>query len=227
MQETLEKIEVAAFPILVIPFFGTPVPVKIRELNQAQISACGDFSLIETLEDKIFQKTKSKKCNVKDIISYAERNHNIVKAALIKPTYTQIFKMIEDELKDTETDDSCQGPIDLNRLKEEIKSIRQELWNMKPGPQRKILEEELNAKRIWCEFLLPNDFMSYIVSYALGVDKSDIKDVSEKILFEAAILAKHGHDNPADHIDGRFTPFMRDDINKRAWYIFHNKRKEK
>jgi len=76
------------------------------------------------------------------------------------------------------------------------------------------------------EFLLPADFVSYIVSYALKVDESDIKLISEDMLFEAADMAKRGHDNPADHMQGNFTDFNREDINKRAWVVYFQRMKE-
>jgi hypothetical protein len=199
----------AAYPILVAPFHGTPVPVQIKELTQFQTMACGNFSLIETLEDKLRQKEK---ITPKDIIEYSSRNHAIVKEALINPTYEQILKIIGSNIK-------------VEEAKKKLKELKKQLEQVKPGPQRSILEEELDTCRIWCDFLLPTDFISFIVSYSLRIDKSDIKKVSENILLDAAILAERGHDNPADHIDGKFTPFMRDDINRRAWYLLAMKRK--
>jgi len=59
------------------------------------------------------------------------------------------------------------------------------------------------------------------MSFALQQDNSDIKDVSEDMLFSAAIKATKGHDNPADHLPGNFTDFNREDINDRAWSIYH------
>ena len=207
-----EAIEFAAYPLLMAPFNGTPIPVKLRELNQAQILACGNFSLIETLEDKL--RITSKKCKIKDIIAYSSRNDNIVKAALINPTYEQIYKIIGVNPK-------------LEEKKELLKELKKQLHNAKPGPQRSALEEEIDTVRIWCDYLLPNDFISYIVSYTLGIDKSDIKTISQGMLLDAAVLAERGHDNPADHMDGKFTPYMKDDINRRAWFLLAEKRKEK
>jgi hypothetical protein len=81
---------------------------------------------------------------------------------------------------------------------------------------------------IWTDYLLPEDFTAFIASYALGIDKGDIKKVSEKMLLEAAALAEKGHDNPADHLDGIWPEvqkgFYLDDINKRAWQILQEYR---
>jgi len=46
-------------------------------------------------------------------------------------------------------------------------------------------------------------------------------------LIEAAILAERGHDNPANHLNGNFTDFMKDDINKRAWLLLEDERENK
>lgn len=203
---SLVKIGDANYPLLIVPFNDTPVPVVLRELNQANIMTCGNFSLIETLEDKI--GIKSKNVKIRDIIAYAERNHAIVKESLVSPTYKQIFDMIGVDPK-------------IEEKKKKIEELKKELTKVKPGPKRSAMEEELDVMRIKCQFILPDDFVSWIVAYALRINKTDIKKVSEKMLLDAAILAKNGHDNPADHIDGEFTHFNKDDINRRAWIIYN------
>ena len=110
--------------------------------------ACGNFSLIETLEDKIWRNIN--KCKIKDIVSYAERNHNIVRAALISPTYDQIFELIGQDPK-------------VDEAKKLLIELKKQIGKTKSGPQRSALEEEIDTMRIWCNFLLPNDFMSWIV----------------------------------------------------------------
>ena len=206
-----EDLEAAQFPIVFIPFNGTPIAVKIRELTQAQILACGNFSLIETLEDKI--RKKSKHIKIRDVIAYASRNHEIVKASLVSPTYDEIFEVVGVDPK-------------IKEAKKKLLELKELLKQTKNDGKRKAIEEEIDSLRIWCEYILPDDFIAHVVSYALCIDKSDIKTVSERMLLDAAILAERGHDNPADHIDGRFTPFMRDDINKRAWSLLAKKRKK-
>lgn len=207
---TLEKIRDLKYSIIFAPFHGTPVPVMVRELTDTQIKACGDFSLIETFQDKIRMK---KKLKIRELVAFAERNHNISKAALISPTYEQIFKEIGIE------------PQIKEKLKE-IEELKKELRKTKSGPQRSSLEESLDNMRIWIYYLLPEDFTTHITCYALGIDKTDIKLVTRKMLLDAAILATNGHDNPADHIDGLFTAFNKDDINRRAWIIYADHIKE-
>ena len=73
---------------------------------------------------------------------------------------------------------------------------------------------------------LPKDFLSTITCYALGIEKSDIKEVTTNALMNAAVMAKMGNDNPSDHLKGLFTDYMKDDINKRAWILFQEKNKK-
>ena len=189
------------------PFFGAVVPVMIRELTHGQILSCGDFSLIETFQDKVQAQTK--KITMKEIIEYSERQHAIVKEALVSPTYEQILKAFEHDLKIKET-------------KKKLEALKARVEDTPRGPKRADLEEEIASMRVWCEYVLPDDFIAFVVGYSLGIDKSDIKKVSEEMLLNAAILAERGKDNPSDHLDGRFTAFMKDDINRRAWVIHRN-----
>lgn len=212
IKKSLDKIEKARYPIIIVPFHGEPIPVKVQKLTQAQTLACGHISLIETFQDKIRKDLMSKKIQIKDICAYAETNTNIVKRALVSPTYEQIMKTIDDGK--------------AIKIKEQIEEAREKLNQLKPGPRKSALKTEIDGLKIWCDFILPEDFLASIVSFVLGIDESDIKELSEKTLIEAAILATRGNDNPADHIKGHFTDFMRDDINKRAWLLLDEEREK-
>lgn len=208
----LEQIHDAQFPIVTLPFFGTPVQVQLRELTQAQIYAAGgiDLSLIETFQDKIRLK---KKPTIDEIVQYSEIMHAIARKALYKPTYDQIFETISEGL-------------DTAKLKADLHALHEQLATLPNGPEAEALDKEITRMNIRINLLLPDDFLSGVTTYSLGVDKSDIKDVSEEMLYNAALTAKHGGDNPADHLKGRFTDFMREDINRRAWSIYYMKKKE-
>jgi len=210
----LEKMKDIQFPIIVVPFYGQLTPVKLRELTQAQIVASGGlkFSLIETLEDKRRSKKKPK---LSEMTAYAEIQHEIAKRALVSPTYDEIFEMVG-------------AGIDRDNIKKELDEIEIIISKTPRSPKRKALEEEFECKRIWFDLLLPEDFLAAITSYSLSINKSDIKEVTKEALLEAATLAKMGHDNPSDHYDGIFTPYMKDDFNRRAWITYaENKKKDK
>lgn len=198
----LDDLADAKYPILTIPFYGAMVPVKLRELTQVQVRACGDFSLIKTFEDKV--RTMSRAPTMQEINAYAARYHRIAEVSLVAPTYDEILALFESDKVVSE----AQAKLD---------ELQTALQDTPKGPKRASLEEEIESLRVWCELLLPMDFLSSIMSYALGLDKSDIQEVTSEALLEAAMLADRGRDNPADHMDGRFTAFMQDDINRRGW----------
>lgn len=152
---------------------------------------------------------------MREIVAYADRMHRVVREALVAPTYEQIMKVIAHSPKILQAHDK------LDELKKLLRSAPN-------GVERQALEEEIANMRLWVDYLLPEDFMASIVAYTLCVepDRSDIKKLSEDILLECAILAERGHDNPHDHCQGRFTPFMEKDIDRRAWYILDEKRKK-
>lgn len=205
-------VERIAEPLITVPFFGTPVVVKVRELTETQILACGNFSLIETLQDKI--NKKNLQADIRKVIEYAELQHEICRRALVSPTYDQIVNKLA-------------GWHVRDELQNKANEIEKLLQNAPLGKQKTELERELAGIRAYIDLLLPADFCAAVVSYALGLNKSDVKNVTEEMLLDAARLAELGHDNPADHLQGIFTPFMRDDINKRAWALLAESRQKK
>jgi len=204
----------AAYPLVRVLFSGEWVYVKLRKLNQAQILSLGDFSLIETFQDKIRRKELERKLTMREVVAYAERHHQIVMAALVSPTYDEVVQAAG---VDPRTEEK----------REELKRLRELLRETPEGKERRELEERIDSILVWVDLILPEDFTAMIVGFTLGLDESDIKAVSEEMLIQAAVLAERGHDNPADHIDGRFTAFNRDDINRRAWVLLNRFREEK
>lgn len=193
------------------PFCGVMIPVKLKELNQAQILSCGNFSLIETFEDKIRNNVSN--FTPREIIAYSERHYNIIRESLLSPTFDEIMEICSDDFKTEE-------------YKEKLHELKKKLEVVPSGKEKNNLIEEINRYEVWVNFILPDDFVAYVVAYALSNDKSDIKKISKEMLIDAAVLAEKGHDNPADHIEGRFTAFNRDDINRRAWYYLAKKREQ-
>ncbi len=198
-------------PAIMVPFLGTMVPVVVRKLSQIQIRACGDFSLIETVNDMI--QREDKKTSIAEMLKYSEMQYEILRRSLVSPTYEEIMKLNEYDILRLETE-------------KELGELEEILNNMAPCVQRDKLMISYNTALMNTRFLLPSDFVSYIVSFALGVDESDIKLITEEMLYEAAVKATKGHDNPADHIHGNFTDFNYEDINKRAWIIYHERNKK-
>ncbi len=196
------------YPLMFAPFYGSLQPVILRRLTYAQIRSCGDFSLIETTQDILQAKTR--KLTTKEIADYLELQYKIIKKSLINPTYDEILGLSKYDL------------LRINAEKElvELENIINE---MADGIGKRELLEKYYIVKSNSQYLLPEDFISFIMKYALQQDDSDIKDVTEDMLYEAAIRAKNGSGNPSDHLPGNFTEFNKVDINNRAWIIFHKR----
>lgn len=208
---SLRQIENAEFEFIPAMWKGTPVLIKARVLSQVQTYACGNFSLIDLKGPAptpfLWRKWAE----------FSRQKYEIVKASLQSPTYEQIFELIG------------KGPM-VEHAEAEFKEISALIETLPRGPARQKLENHRDSLLCKFRFLLPDDFIGSIITYALAEEGSDIKkiygDAGREMLLTAAILAENGHDNPADHIDGAFTPFMMDDINGRAWEILKEERKK-
>ena len=193
------------------PFCGVMIPIRLRELTQAQIMSCGEFSLISTFEDKI--RAGVSNFTPREIIAYSERHYNILRESLISPTFDELIA-------------ACSKDFKTEEYKKQLAELEEKLGCLESGKERDSMIDEIHRLEVWCNFILPDDFVAYVVGYALGVSKSDIKKVTQKMLIDAAILAEKGHDNPCDHISGNFSDFNKDDINRRAWYYLAMERKK-
>ena len=194
-------------PLIMAPFLGGFIPIQVMELDSVKIQACGDFSLIQTFADQI-RKGKSK-----DILAYVRVQHRIVKASMVQPTYEELLE-------------ACKIDKMVQEHDEAIKEIREKVMKLKPGPVQQRLEIEIQQHELWTDFPLPNNFLAFVLNYALGIDKSDINLVSQKMLLEWAVLAEKHSKAPSDYAKGVFTDFNLLDIDRRA-YIALAKEREK
>lgn len=208
--KALASIAGAEFPLIVAPWKGVLIPIKVRKMSATQIMACGNFSLIET---DSYQREKEKPTEWSRYCQYAEQTHKLCRASMVSPTYERVFEIV--------------GRKDFNaEMKAQFLEIKQKIGTMQRGPARKELEQKNEATRVLWEFLLPDDFMSAIVTWQLESDNEGIKSLTTDILLELAILAEKGHDNPSDHVDGTLTAFHRLDIDRQA-FVAHAEWKRK
>jgi hypothetical protein len=215
----LQRMDASINEAVSAPFNGAIITVIARRLNTVQIKSCGDFSLIETFQDKINNNLqKNKKLSYNDIVKTVEMQHSIIKESLLNPTYDEIIKVINKY-------------DDFDNIDQQLKDIKEkfdQLIKIK-ADQKKIknLQDEYAFLELRAKYVLPADFVSYMFSFAMSIDLSDIKKVNEDMLYNAACLAKLGHDNPSDHLSGAFTDYNKQDIDNRAWIIFYDKEKNK
>ncbi len=211
---TAQELKDLEFPLITVPFNGKLVSVVLRELTQAQAYSCGgmNMTLIETFQDKIRMKHKP---SLREIYDYSTMMHKIAKLSLVSPSYDEVFGI-------------CGWGKDREReVQSEIDAIAELIATLPSGPKKTELENDLLIKRVSINLVLPDDFLSHITAYALGVNKSDIKLVSSDHLYAAAVAAKLGHDNPSDHFDGNFMPLHREDFNRRSWMEYAERHKDK
>ena len=210
----LEALEAAKYPILMAPFYGSEIPIMVRELSHIDCMAIGEFSLIDDFHNSI----KSSKISMKKMREYIILQHKIVKAALVKPAYQDMIDAV-----------TVHEPVE--QIKEKIKELDEKISQLKQGPARSKLEDEIAVLDIQIHMPFPAEFTAFIEAYALGYNKTDIKKISEDMLRNAAIMAELGNDNPADHIGGRFERWPGDklfveDINRRARFLRAKEKEE-
>ena len=89
------------------------------------------------------------------------------------------------------------------------------------------LQKLADKVEFYLGFLLPDDTMNFIASWALGLQITDIKKLSRDMLLQAAIMAVNGHKDPTDYLSGVFTDFQKIDISKHAWCIYNKYMEDK
>ena len=202
-------------PAIYAPYNGRGLWVIARILRYSEIKLCGDFSLIETSQDKI--NKQNKKYSIEDVERYTEIRHNVVKLSMLSPKYDDLIN-------------TCLKYDNIDNIDDQLLNIEIKLKELESSGEKCDiikLRNEYARLELQYKYVLPDDFISFIFAFALRLDESDIKLVSEKMLYDAAVTAKLGNDNPANHIEGTF--FKRDieDFNDRSWVEFFDREKEK
>jgi hypothetical protein len=194
--------------LISVPFNGSGVFARARELNAVQIRSCGDFSLIDLSGGDGIKSNLS----FAEMRQYSEYQHSIVRESLVEPTYDELMKWVS---------------LDVAGHEETLANLREKIKDVPAGKERDAIVDEIESCKVLLKLVLPQDFMAAIMSFALKIDSSDIKKVTRDMLYRAAILASRGHDNPHDHVDGFFTPFNLEDIDIVAWGIYEEEKDRK
>jgi hypothetical protein len=186
-------------PIL-LPWNGEFGLFTIRMLNATQLRACGDFTTLEldTEEDE------TKAPDFEAIKSLKNMQEKMFTLALVKPTFNEMCDILE-------------VSATMQRFRETLKHAREQIRLVEDVEEMHEYEEQIEFYENALGFLLPDDFSAALTALLLQKDNTDIRKVTKEMLFEAAIMAEKGHDNPSDHISGVFTDFQHEDINKYAW----------
>jgi hypothetical protein len=203
----LEVIYDAEYSLVATQWKDVATIVQVRNLSEVQLLACGNFSLINLGE------LREGPFSWRQWVEYAEQNNKILKAALVSPSYEEVFAL------------AGKGPS-VKNAEARFREIDVLLLSMPRGPGRQALEKERDMLRCSYDLILPDDFIAPIVAYVVGIGRTDIKKITREMLLTATILAERGHNNPADHIDGIFSAFNRNDINRRGWQVLGEEREK-
>lgn len=212
---TLDRMEAVTYPAVIMRFNGAELPFICRPLSIVEIKSCGQFSLIN-LDSSNFED--GQKSGITQMAEYAELQHNVLKIAMISPTYEEVENMM---LKYSDVEDLKEKMEDFK-----IKFIMDKTLTSK---DKEDLEKQYAMLEMRVKYFFPSDFLIDMFTFATEQDVTDIKKItSREILLDAAILAENNC-RPSDILcaDGVFSPFNREDIDKRAKIILYEERKKK
>ena len=203
--QTSDHIDAAKYPIIMAPFFGAMVPFKLKRLSLIEKAACGNFSTVETVEDKA-NMGMARKISVREMEEYSEFHHNILRHSMVEPTYDELIKL-------------CSDDFESKKAQEELNAALKKLDSLPTQKEKNELQEEIHKLKIWINYILPDDFIAAVLNFALGRENLHV-EFTRKMFLDAAVLAERGGDNPIDHIDpeNNLSTILRDDINRKAWY---------
>lgn len=187
--------------LIALPWNNVIGIFKIRMLNATQIRACGNFTTLN-FEDDDSDDIKSQ--SLDDIIALKRMHENIAKNCMVSPTYEEVYAFI--------------GNTELiNSMRERCVLLREDIKHIEDIKEVEECSKQLDMIELYIEFLLPDDFLASLTTVIVQRDNTDIRKCTKEMLFDAAVLAERGHNDPATHITGLFTDFQKDDLNKYAW----------
>jgi hypothetical protein len=197
----IEKIRGALYTWVAVPFNGEPVWCKLRASNATQLQSCGNISNI--ILDKEHKYTHE------DLIAVRNYQEALCRITFVVPTFDEIGKIINQEdfvIADKEKE--------LERIKKEFNARQKGLSSVESAA----LQTKIDTLELFLGYILPNDTMAFITSWAMGNDITDIKKLTREQLIEAAALAEQNHGAPSDYLSGIYTDHNKVDIDKAAWH---------
>jgi hypothetical protein len=190
----------AEYDLISVLWKGTECMVKVRTLSEIELKAVGNFSMLQLRKSPVADDDRR-------WAEYASIYNKIVRAALVNPTFTEVFKVAK-----------CDGLAD--DAEKTFAELEKEIATMSPGPERKMYEQQSASLRALFDLVLPEDFMIMVADYATGRNNSDIDKVTEEIVWQAACLQKMQGGRVSDYCHGMFTDFMRSEIDAAGLCIY-------
>jgi hypothetical protein len=208
----LEKIRMAMFPWIAVPFGGRNVICQLRCPNATQIEQCGDISSIAA------DKDEGERLNYDEIIRIRNYQEELCKLVFNIPTFNHIMKAFG-------MDDFVLS--EKRKELEDIKKKFEECKDMFINTQKVGILTSIETLELQLGYFLPDDTMAFITKWALGGDVSDIRKINRDAFLKAACLAHIYHKAPSDYISGIFTDHNKADIDAYALAIYNDFQKDK
>lgn len=217
LEQAKELIKAGTEKVVMMPWNGTYIPFVIRMLNATQLRACGDFSILALASEEYEQNEEDEQdavTNFNNVIQLKNTQEKMLEFALVSPNFKEICELVNasDLVKD------IKDKIAVTREKIKDKSLT--------IAQRKQLTSELDNYELYLGFMFPDDFMAAFTFYITQKGNTDIDKVTNDILLESALAAEKWHDRPSDYMEGVFTEYQKNDIDKQAMIVLHRFREQ-
>jgi hypothetical protein len=199
----LPEIRRAMFQYVYVPFGEAHVWMELRSLNATQIQECGDITLIQT----VAKKTRPSREEALELRNTIE---NLARAVMNSPTFSEFEAMVYGRDKV------------IRERREELAKLEARV-KADPALERRF-KDEIQSLWAFVGYLLPENTMNFLASYALGLDISDVKKLSADRLLEAAAWAKRHNGKPHEYFEGAvLTDRDRNEIDLAAAVLYHEK----
>lgn len=198
--------------VIVAPWNGEPLPVTIVMLSSVSLNSCGDFSTIDIPDED--DNTREAPMELDAMLKIKNIHENILKLCLVAPSFEELHNFVLE--KDY-----------VRQSKEKLADIEKRIATLPDSKDKRDDENECERLRIMLGFLLPEDFMTFIVTYQMQKDRSDVNKLTRKMLLNAGFLADKYAKRPSEFLEGAFTEKQKVDIDVASLNYVHEYREMK
>lgn len=195
----LEVIRGGLFHWIAVPFNDAVVWCKLRTPRLTELESAGATSLIEQETDEV--------ASLDDYIKLRNIQEAHAKCVLVEPSFDEIYKLVTGE-------DAW-----FNQRKKELEEIKAIPLDGLSAIQKDEIQKRIFKAELAIAFVLPDDTMTFLSNWALGVDVTEIRKVNDEKFLEAALMSRRYGGKATDYIKGAFTERDEGDMNKYAMVV--------
>ncbi len=208
-EDLLKIIDINTEIVVIAPWNGTvSIPVTIRMLDSVSLTSCGEFNTVSSVV-----KDDEEKINIDNILRAKNIHENMLKLALVSPT----FKELEDHLIDKDF---------FKQAKDEIVEVEKLIEQVISAVDKKKHVDSLERLKVSIAFPMPEDFTSYIIAVLLQREATDINKLTRDTLLQAGFLGEKYNKRPSEFIEGTFIDKNKVDIDITALNLVHDYREQ-